>query len=211
MERREVEALNASLREFLFPCFNCFSIERTFNWKILLESPPPMFYSSIGKIPAEYFMVKIPSNFLAFSSTFFFETRCVSYIVLLKKIYIFVHFRETKLFANHIFIMLRILVIICLCPSSYRFSILLQLRWYVRFNEKGVVRDRNGTRMRSRLLQRAVADNVRRITRSVTQEGWFSSRKGSFLEFRLPTLGADVISRFLDGELLFRSRIHSIF
>lgn len=210
MERREVEALNASLREFLFPCFNCFSIERTFNWKILLESPPLMFYSSIGKIPAEYFMVKIPSNFLASSSTFFF-LRCVSYIVLLKKIYIFVHFRETKLFANHIFIMLRILVIICLCPSSYRFSILLQLRWYVRFNEKGVVRDRNGTRMRSRLLQRAVADNVRRITRSVTQEGWFSSRKGSFLEFRLPTLGAGVISRFLDGELLFRSRIHSIF
>lgn len=81
----------------------------------------------------------------------------------------------------------------------------------MRFNEKGVVRDRNGTRMRSRLLQRAVADNVGRIARSVTQEGWFSSRKGSFLEFRLPTLGGDVISRFLDGELLFRGRIHSIF
>lgn len=84
MERREVEALNASLREFLFPCFNCFSIERTSNWKILLESssPPPfVFYSSIGKIPPEYFMVKIPSNFLAFSSTFFFTLFFIYYSV----------------------------------------------------------------------------------------------------------------------------------
>lgn len=87
MERREVEALNASLREFLFPCFNCFSIERTFNWKILLESPPLMFYSSIGKIPAEYFMVKIPSNFLAFSSTFFFLKHVVFHILFCWKKY----------------------------------------------------------------------------------------------------------------------------
>lgn len=171
-----------------------------------------MFYSSIGKIPPEYFMVKIPSNFSAFSSTFFFFFYVVFHILFCWKKYTSLYIFGKRSFSRITFsIMLRILVVICPCLSSYRFSILLQLRWYVRFNEKGVVRDRNGTRMRSRLLQRAVADNVRRITRSVTQEGWFSSRNGSFLEFRLPTLGADVISRLLHGELLFRSKIRSIF
>lgn len=166
-----------------------------------------MFYSSIGKIPAEYFMVKIPSNFLAFCSTFFF-TLCFIYCSVEKNIQLCtfsgneafreLHFHRASY--SRYYLSLSVFV-----------SFLLQLRWYVRFNEKGVVRDRNGTRMRSRLLQRAVVVNVHRITRSVTQEGWFSFRKGSFLEFRLPTLGADVISRLLDGELLFRSRIHSIF
>lgn len=47
-----------------------------------------MFYSSIGKIPAEYFMVKIPSNFLAFSSTFFFFTLCFIYCSVEKNIHL---------------------------------------------------------------------------------------------------------------------------
>lgn len=41
----------------------------------------------------------------------------------------------------------------------------------MRFNEKGVVRDRNGTRMRSQLLQRAAVDDIRGNIKSVMQEG----------------------------------------
>lgn len=73
-------------------------------------------------------------------------------------------------------------------------------RWYVRFNEKGVVRDRNGTRMRSQLLQRAAVDDIRGNIKSVMQEGWFRSRKGSFLKPRLPTLDIDAIYLFLDRK-----------
>lgn len=127
MERREVEALNASLREFLFPCFNCFSIERTSNWKILLESssPPPfVFYSSIGKIPPEYFMVKIPSNFF---SIFFHVLSYVVFHILFcwKKytsLYIFGKRSFSRITFSSCFVFSLLSVSVCLCivsPSSY--------------------------------------------------------------------------------------------
>lgn len=94
---------------------------------------------------------------------------------------------------------------LCSCNTLSLFLFLCFLhppktRWYVRFNEKGVVRDRNGTRMRSQLLQRAAVDDIRGNIKSVMQEGWFRSRKGSFLKPRLPTLGTDAICLFLDRE-----------
>lgn len=85
MERREVEALNASLREFLFPCFNCFSIERTSNWKILLESssppPPSCFIVQLAKFHLNISWLKFHQIFLAFSSTFFLTLFFIYYSV----------------------------------------------------------------------------------------------------------------------------------
>lgn len=86
--------------------------------------------------------------------------------------------------------------------SPVRFLHPPKTRWYVRFNEKGVVRDRNGTRMRSQLLQRAAVDDIRGNIKSVMQEGWFRPRKGSSLKPRLPTLDIDAICLFLDREYL---------
>lgn len=122
---------------------------------------------------------------------------------------IFVNIRKIKFIRNsRWFLLLLFFLYKNILISAHSLSLSLPVcflhppktRWYMRFNEKGVVRDRNGTRMRSQLLQRAAVDDIRGNIKSVMQEGWFRFRKGSFLKPRLPTLDIDAIYLFLDRK-----------